>query len=223
MELQLQGRKRGMTQVFDDEGNAIPCTVIELEKNVISQIKTTQTDGYNAVQLGFERIQCQDSRTTQRRIGKPRAGHFKKNGIEPRRFLSESRVKDCAQYSVGQEFGVEQFEVGSYVDVSGTSKGRGYQGTMRLHGFKGYPSSHGAGPVHRHAGSTGQRTTPGRCFPNGKRASRMGTDAITMQNLQVVAIDEQKQLLVVKGAVAGARNGHVKVAPAVKLAHKAKK
>jgi large subunit ribosomal protein L3 len=220
MELQLQGRKRGMTQVFDDEGNVQPCTVIELEKNVISQIKTKESDGYNAIQLGFELVECKDPRTVEKRLGKPRVGHFQKNNIKPRRFLAESRVKDSAPYQVAQEFGVEQFQVGDFVDVSGTSKGKGYQGVMKLHGFKGYPGSHGVGPVARHAGSTGQRSTPGRCFPNGKRASRMGTDAITTQNLKVIAIDEQKQILVVKGAVAGARNGLVKVALSVKKGRK---
>ena len=222
-ELQLQGRKRGMTQVFDDEGNAIPCTVIELEKNVISQVKTVEHDGYNAVQLGFEIVRCNDERTVEKRIGKPRAGHFKKNGLEPRRFLSESRIKDPAAFAVGQEYGVEAFEKGDFVDVRGVSKGCGYQGVMKLHNFRGYAASHGAGPVHRHAGSTGQRSTPGRCFPGGKRASRMGGDNVTVQSLRVIAIDEKNHLLVVKGAVAGARNGLVRISKSIKKASKAKK
>lgn len=220
MELQLQGRKRGMTQVFDDEGKAIPCTVIQLEKNVVSQVKTTEKDGYQAIQLGFETIRCQDPRTVEKRIGKPRAGRFKKNGLEPRRFLSESRVKDVSSYSVGQEFGVESFEKGDYLDVTGISKGKGYQGVMKLHGFGGFAAAHGAGPVHRHAGSTGQRSTPGRCFPGGKRAGRMGNDKVTVQHLEVVAIDEKNQLIVVKGAIPGARNELVKVRKSMKMSKK---
>lgn len=205
-----------MTQVFDDEGNVIPCTVIELENNVVSQIKTVEKDGYNAVQMGFEKIQCGDPRTVEKRVGKPRVGHFKKNGLEPRRFLLESRVADPSQYQPGQEFGVDAFKIGDIVDVTGVSKGKGYQGTMRLHGFGGFAASHGAGPVHRHAGSTGQHSTPGRCFPGGKRASRMGGDQITVQGLKVLAVDPSKNLLVVKGAVSGARNGLVRVAMSVK-------
>jgi large subunit ribosomal protein L3 len=220
MELQLQGRKRGMTQAFDDEGKAIPCTVIELEKNVVSQIKTKENDGYQAVQMGFETIECQDPRTVEKRIGKPRVGHFQKNGIKPRRFLSESRVEDVSVFTVGQEFGVECFKKGDFVDVTGISKGKGYQGTMKLHGFGGFPAAHGAGPVHRHSGSTGQRSTPGRCFKGGKRAGRMGNDKVTAQHLEVVAIDEQNQLIVVKGAVPGARNELVKIRASLKLAKK---
>lgn len=223
MELELQGRKRGMTQAFDDEGNVIPCTVIELENNVVSQVKTVENDGYNAVQMGFEKIKCGDPRTVEKRIGKPRSGHFKKNGLEPRRFLCESRVRDPASYTVGQEFGVASFKVGDFVDVAGVSKGKGYQGVMKLHGFSGFPSSHGAGPVHRHAGSTGQRSTPGRCFPGGKRAGRMGGDNLTIQSLRVVAVDEGKNLLVVKGAVPGARNGLLRIAASIKKAKAAKK
>lgn len=220
MELQLQGRKRGMTQLFDDEGRALPCTVIELEKNVISQVKTAEKDGYKAVQLGFETIRCNDPRTIEKRIGKPRAGRFKKNGLEPRRFLSETRVEDVASYSVGQEFGVECFKVGDIVDVTGVSKGKGYQGVMKLHGFGGFAAAHGAGPVHRHAGSTGQRSTPGRCFPGGKRAGRMGNDKVTVQGLEVLAIDEANSLIVVKGAIPGARNELVKIRTSVKISKK---
>jgi large subunit ribosomal protein L3 len=205
-----------MTQVFDQNGNAVVCTVIEAEKNVIAQIKSRENDGYQAVQLGFERVTTGDPRTAERRVGKPAMGHFKKAGLEPRRFLKEVRVDDISPYQVGQEISVAIFKDCSYVDLMGVSKGKGYAGVMKKYGFGGFAKSHGAGPVHRHAGSTGQRSTPGRCFPGGKRAGRMGGKVTTVQNLKVVAIDEERQLIVVKGAVPGPNNGLVVVQEAVK-------
>ena len=215
MTLKLMGKKRGMTQLFDDQGRVVPCTVIEIEPNVVTQLKSKERDGYVAVQLGFEKVVTSDPRTVVRRLGKPVVGHFKKSGLEPRRHLSETRLSETSAFSVGQEFGVDLFQSVAHVDVQGVTKGRGYQGVMKKFGFAGGPAAHGSG-FHRHAGSTGMRSTPGRCFPGGKRASRLGFVRVTVQNLPVVKIDVEKRVIVVKGSIPGPRNGLVYVAPAVK-------
>ena len=221
MSLKFMGKKRGMTQLFDDKGNAIVCTVIEAEPNVITQIKTKAVDGYDAIQLGFEKIKVKDPRTTEKRVTKPLRGHFKKASVEPRRYLAESRLSEGENFSLGQEISVEQFEGIAYVDATAMSKGKGYQGVMKLHNYAGGPAAHGSG-FHRHAGSTGMRSTPGRCLPGGKRASHMGDDQVTVQNLQVMLIDKEDHLILVKGAVPGPRNGLVILSPAVKLANSKK-
>lgn len=213
----LMGKKRGMMQLFDETGNAIVCTVIEAEPNIVTQIKTKTTDGYNAIQLGFEKVKVKDPRTMETRVSSPLRGHYKKAGTEPRRFLSEIRVENTEEYAVGQELGVSQFSAIVYVDVCAVSKGKGFQGVMKLHNFSGGPASHGSG-FHRHAGSTGQRSTPGRCLPGGKRASHMGLERVTVQNLEVVRIDEEANVIIVKGAVPGPRNGLVYITQAVKIA-----
>jgi large subunit ribosomal protein L3 len=222
MVLKLMGKKRGMIQRFDKDGNTVVCTVIEAEPNVIAQIKTKENDGYDALQVAFEEVKTKTPETAVRRVGKPLAGHFAKAGVAPRRFLQESCVGDVSAYAVGQELLVSQFEEGSYVDVSAISKGKGYQGTMKLYNFGGGPAAHGSG-FHRHQGSIGMRSTPGRCLPNGKRASRMGGDKVTVQSLKVVAVDADRNLLLVQGSVPGAPGGLVTIQPALKKNKPAKK
>ncbi|MDR3624041.1 MAG: 50S ribosomal protein L3 [Chlamydiales bacterium] len=222
MTLKLMGRKRGMIQQFDVSGNIVVCTVIQAEPNVITQIKTEENDGYQAVQMGFEKVVAKDPRRQLERVSKPLRGHFAKGGVEPRRHLEETRVKDSSVHQVGQEFGVDLFEDITYVDVQSVSKGKGYQGVMKLHGFGGGPAAHGSG-FHRHAGSTGMRSTPGRCLPGGKRASRMGGDVTTVENLKVVMIDKEKNLLLVKGSVPGACGALVTVSSATKKSSSKKK
>lgn len=204
-----------MTQLFDDQGNVITCTVIEAEPNVVVQVKTEESDGYNAVQLGFERVSVKDPRTIEKRVSKPLRGHYAKASVEPRRYLLESRFDNVEGYSAGQELTVGEFEEIKFVDATAVSKGKGYQGVIKLHHFAGGPASHGSG-FHRHAGSTGMRSTPGRCLPNSPRASHMGSERVTVQNLEVVMIDKQENLILVKGAVPGPVNGLVVLSKAVK-------
>lgn len=214
--LRLMGKKRGMIQLFDDSGNAVVCTVIQAEPNVITQIKTKESDGYDAIQLGFEKITAKDPRKLEARTGKPLLGHFKKSGASARRFLNESRVEKTEDYSLGQEIGVGLFAKTKYIDATGQSKGKGYQGVIKLHGFSGGPASHGSG-FHRHAGSTGMRSTPGRCLPGGPRPSHMGDERVTVQNLEVVRVIEEDNVILVKGSVPGPKNGLVYISEAQKL------
>jgi large subunit ribosomal protein L3 len=194
--LKFLGKKRAMTQVFDKNGKAIACTLILMEDNVVVQIKKRDVDGYDALQIGaFEILK-------EKKVKKPVLGHFKKSGVNPRRHLKESRIEEIEKYKLGQTLDLKHFSVGDYVDVTSTSKGKGFQGVMKLHGFAGGPAAHGSG-FHRHAGSTGMRSTPGRCFPGGKRASRMGGDMVTSQNLEILEIDEKNKLIAVKGSVPG--------------------
>lgn len=216
----LMGKKRGMIQLFDDAGNAVPCTVIEAQPNVITQIKTKDIDGYTAVQVGFDKIEANDPRTVERRAGKPLAGHFKKAGVEPCRYLSEFHVENTDEYKLGQELTVELFNDIPFVDATAISKGKGYQGVIKLHNYSGGPAAHGSG-FHRHAGSTGMRSSPGRVLPGGKKASHMGLDRKTVQNLEVVKI--QDNLIIVKGQVPGPRNGLVYLTKAIKKKSKSKK
>ncbi len=221
MTRKLMGRKRGMAHVFDDKGNLLPCTVIELEKNVVTQIKTVESDGYTAVQIGFEKVKAKDPRTKESRTTKPLRGHFAKNDVEPRKNLCECRVSDVEGYEVGQEFGVEIFQDAEFVDVTGTSKGKGFQGVMKLHNYSGGPASHGS-KFHRRRGSQGMRSTPGRCLPGGKRPCQMGNKRVTTQSLRVARIDEEENLLLVCGAVPGPTDGLVCISPAVKKTANAK-
>jgi large subunit ribosomal protein L3 len=222
MSLKFMGKKRGMIQLFDDQGNVKVCTVIETEPHVIAQVKTNETDGYNAIQLGFEKIKTKDPRTLEKRVSNPLLGHFKKNSIEPRRYLFESRIENTAEYAVGQEVTLNIFEDVEYVDATAMSKGKGYQGVIKLHNFAGGPASHGSG-FHRHAGSTGMRSTPGRCLPGGPRPSHMGYDKVTVQNLKVIMIDKEENLIILEGAVPGPKNGLVTLSAAIKKAGSAKK
>ena len=205
----IMGKKRGMTQLFDKNGSAVVCTVIEAEPNVIAQIKTQEKDGYEAVQLGFCCVKGSSDFTVEKRLGKPLMGHYKKAAVAPRRFLKEMRVEDASQYALGQEIDVDLFAEGEYVDATAVSKGKGYQGAMKRHNFRGGPASHGSSGFHRKLGSTGMRSTPGRCLPGGKKPGQMGAEQVTVQNLVVVKVDKESHLIVVKGQVPGPRGGLV--------------
>lgn len=217
--LRMMGKKRGMIQLFDDAGNAIVCTVIEAQPNVVTQVKTVENDGYNAIQLGFDKIETKDPRTVEKRTSKALIGHYKKAGVDPRRHLLESRLEKVEGFTIGQELTVEEFAEVKFIDAMAMSKGKGYQGVMKLYNFSGGPASHGSG-FHRHAGSTGMRSTPGRCLPGGPRASHMGYDRKTVQNLQVIMVDKEDNLIIVKGAVPGPKNGLVTISAAIKLQNK---
>ncbi len=205
----LLGKKLGMTQVWDANNKLVPVTVIEAGSNVVTQIKNVETDGYVAIQVAFGAIK-------PTKVDKPTAGHFEKAGVNPRRYLAEIRTADAADYSVGQELGVEVFEVGSKLDVVGTSKGKGFSGHMKRHGFAGVSASHGAHRNHRKPGSIGMSSTPGRVFKGKKMAGRMGTDRVTTLNLTLHSVDAEKGLLLVKGAVPGPKGQLVFVRNAVK-------
>jgi large subunit ribosomal protein L3 len=214
MTLKIQGKKKGMTIRFDAKGNQIVCTVILAEPNVITQVKSQQTkDGYNAVQLAAYKV----SSAKVKNVSKPLQGHFAKANIEPRSSLMESRLENIEDYQVGQEFTVSYFAETDYVDVSGVSKGKGHQGVMKRHNFAGGPASHGSG-FHRHGGSTGMRSTPGRCLPGQKKSGRMGNEKVTVQNLRVIKVDQEKNVILVEGAVPGPRNGLIYISKAKKKA-----
>jgi large subunit ribosomal protein L3 len=202
------GEKLGMTQVWDAENRLIPVTVIKAGPCVVTQVCGTP-DGYDAVQIAFGAID-------PRKVNKPMTGHFEKAGVTPRRHLVELRTADAAQYEVGQEVTVEIFEAGQVVDVSGTSKGKGFAGVMKRHGFHGVSSSHGQKRNHRKPGSIGACATPGRVFKGMKMAGRMGGVRHTTQNLTIHAVDADKGLLLVKGAIPGPRGGLVLVRTAAK-------
>lgn len=216
MALKLMGKKRGMTHFFDEKGNVVVCTVIEMEPNVVTQIKTQDKDGYDAVQLGFEKVTTKDARTIERRVTKPMRGHFGKAGVEPRRHVLESRLTDVSGYEVGQEFDVTAFNEIKYIDATATSIGKGYQGAMKLHNFRGMPASHGAKKNHRSLGSTGSISIGNRA--GGKKAAQMGNRQVTVQSLEVVEIIPEENVVVVKGSIPGPKNGVVTMKQAVKKA-----
>ncbi|MFC5184456.1 50S ribosomal protein L3 [Actinomadura harenae] len=203
------GEKLGMTQVFDDEGRMVPVTVVQAGPCVVTQLKNQESDGYTAVQIGFGQID-------PRKVNKPRTGHFEKAGVTPRRYLVELRVDDAAEYELGQEITASVFEAGQKIDVTGTSKGKGTAGVMKRHGFRGLSASHGTQRKHRSPGSIGGCATPGRVFKGLRMAGRHGNARTTVQNLTVHAIDAEKGLLLIKGAVPGPNGGVVLVRDAVK-------
>ncbi len=205
----LLGKKLGMTQVWDENNRLIPVTVVEAGSNVVTQIKNAETDGYSAIQVAYGAID-------PRKVTKPVTGHFEKAGVNPRRYIAEIRTADADTYAVGQELGVEVLEVGAKVDVVGTSKGKGFAGHMKRHGFSGVGASHGAHRNHRKPGSIGMSSTPGRVFKGKKMAGRMGTDRVTTLNLTLHAVDLEKGLLLIKGAVPGPKGQLVFVRNAVK-------
>jgi len=205
----LLGKKLGMTQAWDADNKMIPITVIEAGSNVITQIKNLETDGYTAIQIAYGAID-------PRKVNKPDAGQFAKAGATPRRHLAEIRTLDADTYEVGQELGVELFEEGMFVDVVGTSKGKGFAGHMKRHGFHGVGASHGSHRNHRKPGSIGAGTSPGRVFKGTRMAGRMGQDKVTTLNLTIHGIDAEKGLLLVKGAVPGSKGSLVFVRNAVK-------
>lgn len=213
--LKLLGKKLGMIQLFDDKGHSSACTVIEVQPNVVSQVKTEENDGYKAIQLAADEIVVKDSRTVAKRLSKPLIGHYKKANMQPRRRMLESALESIDEYAVGQSVGVEKFEDVEYIDVTGVSKGKGYQGVIKRHNFAGGPASHGSG-FHRHGGSTGMRTSPGRCLPGQKMPGHMGAEKVTVQNLRVVSVDAKENVIIVEGAIPGPRNGLVYISSAKK-------
>jgi large subunit ribosomal protein L3 len=205
----LLGTKLGMTQVWDENNKLIPVTVVQADSNVITQLRNAETDGYVAVQIGYGQID-------PRKVTKPLAGHFEKAGVTPRRHVVELRTADADTYELGQELSVELFEAGQKIDVIGTTKGKGFAGVMKRHGFHGVGASHGAHKNHRKPGSIGGASTPSRVFKGMKMAGRMGAVRHTTLNLTVHAFDVEKSLLLIKGAVPGARGQVVLVRTAVK-------
>ena len=205
----LLGTKLGMTQVWDDEGNVVPVTAIQVDTNVVTQVRTDEKDGYSAVQLAFGAVD-------PRRVSQPLKGHFAKAGVTPRRHLAEVRTANAASFETGQELNAETFAAGQLVDVSGTTKGKGFAGVMKRHGFHGVGASHGAHKNHRKPGSIGGASTPARVFKGMRMAGRMGNDRKTIQNLTVHSVDAEKGLLLVKGAVPGNKGGVVLIRSAVK-------
>ena len=205
----LLGKKLGMTQVWDENNKLVPVTVVEITPNVVTQLRTQEIDGYAAVQIAYGQID-------PRKSNKPATGHFDKAGVTPRRHLTEVRTADAADYSLGQEIAVDIFSAGQLVDVVGTSKGKGFAGVMKRHNFKGVSSSHGSHRNHRKPGSIGASSTPSRVFKGMRMAGRMGGERVTVLNLKVHAVDLEKGLILVKGAVPGAKGRLVFVRNAVK-------
>lgn len=203
------GEKLGMTQVWNADNKLVPVTVVQAGPCVVTQVRDEATDGYAAVQIAYGAID-------PRKVNKPTAGHFEKAGVAPRRHLVELRTSDAAEYSLGQEVTAEIFEAGQEVDVTGTTKGKGFAGVMKRHGFAGVSASHGAHRNHRKPGSIGGCATPGRVFKGMRMAGRMGGQRQTTQNLTIHAVDAEKGLLLIKGAVPGPRGGIVLVRTAAK-------
>ncbi|KGF05962.1 50S ribosomal protein L3 [Arcanobacterium sp. S3PF19] len=205
----LLGTKLGMTQVWDENANLIPVTVVRVGKNVVTQVRTTEVDGYEALQIASGELK-------KKHVTKPLAGHFAKAGVEPRRHVAEIRTPDAREYTLGQELGVDTFEAGQHIDVVGKSKGKGFAGVMKRHGFAGVSASHGAHRNHRKPGSVGACSTPSRVFRGMRMAGRMGNARVTTQNLTIHAIDTENDLILVKGAIPGNRGGVVVLRTAVK-------
>ncbi|NGX58900.1 MAG: 50S ribosomal protein L3 [Chlamydiae bacterium] len=211
MPLQLMGIKKGMTRIFDEKGESIVCTVIEAEPNVVVQVKEQAKDGYVAVQMGAEKVPS----SKVKNVSKPLKGHFAKANVEPRRHLKESHLSEGEEYATGQEVGVEYFAQDTYVDVTGTSKGKGFQGVMKRHGFSGGPAAHGSG-FHRTAGSTGMCSNPGRTLPGLKMAGHMGNERKIVEGLKVIRVDQEKKIILVKGAIPGCKGGLVTIRKSTK-------
>ena len=205
----LLGTKLGMTQLWDDDHRVVPVTVIQAGPCVVTQVRTAETDGYSAVQLGFGGVKA-------KKVTKPAAGHFDKAGVTPRRHLVEIRTSDAAEYELGQELTADVFASGEQIDVTGTTKGKGTAGVMKRHGFGGLRASHGVHRKHRSPGSIGGCATPGRVFKGLRMAGHMGVERQTVQNLDVHSVDAEKGLILVKGAVPGPKGGLVVLRTAAK-------
>ncbi|EFG48656.1 MULTISPECIES: 50S ribosomal protein L3 [Brevibacterium] len=205
----LMGTKLGMTQVWDENNNLVPVTVISASSNVVTQIRNEEVDGYSAVQIGYGEID-------PRKVNKPAKGHFEKAGVAPRRHLVELRTADAGEYELGQELSTEVFEAGIKVDVTANTKGKGFAGVMKRHGFAGVGASHGQHRNHRKPGSIGGAATPGRVFKGMRMAGRMGNVRHTTQNLTIHSIDSENNLLLIKGAVPGPKGAVVLVRSAAK-------
>jgi large subunit ribosomal protein L3 len=204
----ILGRKIGMTQIFAEDGRVVPVTVVEAGPMVVTQIKTVEKDGYSSVQVGFGNVK-------EARVNKPLKGHFLKAGAEFKKFVREFRVEDTSQFSLAQTIGLEVFEVGQKVDVTGTSKGKGFQGPIKRHNQHRGPMSHGS-RYHRGPGSMGACSTPSRVFKGKKLAGHMGSEQVTIQNLEVVKIDAENNLILIKGAIPGPKKSLVTIKTAVK-------
>ena len=202
MKKAIIGKKVGMTQIFDESGKVIPVTVVEAGPCVVTQKKTVETDGYTAVQLGFGDVK-------ESKLSKPEAGHLKKAGVAPKKYLKEFKLEGAADMNVGDEVKADTFEAGEKIDVTGISKGHGYQGVVKRYGAGRTPMTHGGGPVHRHAGSMGPSTDPSRIFPGKHQAGHMGVDQVTVQNLDIVKVDAELNLIAIRGAVPGPKGSIV--------------
>ena len=213
MKKAIIGKKVGMTQIFDETGKVIPVTVVEAGPCTVTQKKTVEKDGYAAVQLGFEDV-------SEKKLTKPEIGHLKKAGVEALKHLKEFRLEDCSALNVGDVVKADTFAAGDWIDVTGISKGHGYQGVVKRHGAGRTPTTHGGGPVHRHAGSMGP-IDPARIFKGKIGAGQMGNEQVTVQNLDIVKIDEELGLIAVRGAIPGPKGGVVFVKNTVKV-HKVK-
>ena len=209
MKKAIIGKKVGMTQIFDESGKVIPVTVIEAGPCVVVQKMTEEKEGYRAVQLGFEEV-------GEKKIGKPEAGHLKKAGVGMVKHLKEFRLEDDSKLEVGDIVKADLFTEGEKVDVTGTSKGKGYAGVIKRFGQGRTPTSHGGGPVHRHAGSMGSSTDPSRIFPGKKQAGHLGVDQVTVQNLDIVKVDPELNMIAIRGAVPGPKGSIVYIKNTVK-------
>ncbi|MCD8087438.1 MAG: 50S ribosomal protein L3 [Oscillospiraceae bacterium] len=209
MKKAIIGKKVGMTQIFDETGKVVPVTVIEAGPCVVAQKKTADKEGYDAVQLGFEDV-------AEKKLTKPEQGHLSKAGVEPKKHLHEFRLDDAASMNVGDVITADTFAEGDHVDVTGISKGKGYAGVIKRWGAQRTPTSHGGGPVHRHAGSMGSSTDPSRIFKGKIGAGHMGVEQVTVQNLDVVKVDPELNMLVIRGAVPGPKGGIVYIKSTVK-------
>ncbi len=205
----ILGSKLGMTQLWDENNKVVPVTVIQAGPCVVTQVRTPEKDGYNAVQLAYGAVKPKN-------VNKPETGHFEAAGVTPRRHLVELRTADASEYTLGQEVNADAFEAGQVVDVTGVSKGKGTAGVMKRHGFHGLRASHGVHRKHRSPGSIGQSSTPSRVFPGMKMAGRMGVDKVTVQNLTIHAVDPERGLILVKGSVPGPKGALVVVRTAAK-------
>ena len=209
MKKAIIGKKVGMTQIFDESGKVIPVTVIEAGPCVVTQKKTEEKDGYTAVQLGYGEVK-------EAKLSKPELGHLKKAEVAPKKFLKEFRLEKAAEMNVGDEVKASIFAVGDKVDVTGISKGHGYQGVVKRYDAQRTPTSHGGGPVHRHAGSMGSCSDPSRIFKGKIGAGHMGVDQVTIENLEVVKVDDELNMIVVRGAIPGAKGSVVYLKNTVK-------
>ena len=205
----ILGSKLGMTQLWDENNKIVPVTVIQAGPCVVTQVRTPEKDGYNAVQLAFGAVKPKN-------VNKPETGHFEAAGVTPRKHLVELRTADASEYTLGQEVTAETFEAGQVVDVTGVSKGKGTAGVMKRHGFGGLGASHGTHRKHRAPGSIGQSSTPSRVFAGMKMAGRMGVDKVTVQNLTIHSVDAERGLILVKGSVPGPKGALVVVRTAAK-------
>ena len=214
MQKAIIGKKVGMTQIFDESGKVIPVTVVEAGPCVVTQKKTVETDGYEAVQLGYGEV-------AEKKLSKPEAGHLKKAGVAAMKYLKEFKLENAAEMNVGDEIKADTFAAGDMIDVTGISKGHGYQGVVKRHGAAIKRMTHGGGPVHRHQGALATGTYPGRIFKGRDGAGHMGVDQVTVQNLSVVKVDPELNMLVVCGAIPGPKGGLVTIKSTVKV-HKVK-